>query len=217
MFSLLRHGLSFGETDPYMDVDLGFFVYWLPIESMLYYRTLTTVLFATVVVIFFYALTPSLRWDRGALYVSHYVRRHLAALGAVLLLLLAWSYRLDIYDSLLSGSGPGGAFSFSDHRTIIPISIWLAYITAGTALVVFYFGWIGQVRAATMTLIAVLLISVLLRHVTPIFMRHYVAAGAETVREVELSRDARRLHAARVCAAANRTGQRPRASHSAER
>ncbi len=184
MFSLLRHGLPFGETDPYMEVDLGFFVYWLPIESMLYYRTLTTVLFATVVVIFFYALTPSLRWDRGALYVSHYVRRHLATLGAALLLLLAWSYRLDIYESLLFGSGPGGAFSFSDHRTIIPVSIWLAYLTAGTALVVFYFGWIGQVRAATLTLIAVLLVSVLLRHVTPVFMRHYVAAGAEAAREV---------------------------------
>jgi uncharacterized membrane protein (UPF0182 family) len=183
MFSLLRHGMPFGETDPYMEVDLGFFVYWLPIESMLYYRTLTTVLFATVVVIFFYALTPSLRWDRGALYVSHYVRRHLAALGAVLLLLLAWSYRLDIYESLLFGSGPDGAFSFSDHRTVIPISIWLAYLTAGTALVVFYFGWIGQVRAATMTLIAVLLISVLLRHVTPVFMRHYAAAGSESSRE----------------------------------
>ena len=183
MFSLLRHGISFGESDPYMEMDLGFFVYWLPIESMLYYRTLTTVLFATVVVIFFYALTPSLRWDRGALYVSHYVRRHLAALGAVLLLLLAWSYRLDIYESLLFGSGAGGAFSYSDHRTIIPVSIWLAYLTAGTALVVFYFGWIGQVRAATMTLIAVLLISVLLRHVTPVFMRRYVTASADAVRE----------------------------------
>ena len=49
---------------------------------------------------------------------------------------------------------------------------------------VFYFGWIGQVRAATMTLIAVLLVSVLLRHVTPVFMRHYVAAGADSSREV---------------------------------
>jgi uncharacterized membrane protein (UPF0182 family) len=183
MFSLLRHGIAFGESDPYMEMDLGFFVYWLPIESMLYYRTLTTVLFATVVVIFFYALTPSLRWDRGALYVSHYVRRHLAALGAVLLLLLAWSYRLDIYESLLFGSGPGGAFSYSDHRTVIPVSIWLAYLTAGTALVVFYFGWIGQVRAATMTLIAVLLISVLLRHVTPVFMRRYAASGTDVARE----------------------------------
>jgi uncharacterized protein len=184
MFSLLRHGLPFGESDPYVEMDLGFFVYWLPIESMMYYRTLTTVLFATVVVIFFYALTPSLRWDRGALYVSHYVRRHLAALGAVLLLLLAWSYRLDIYESLLSGSGAGGAFSYSDHRTVIPVSIWLAYLTAGTALVVFYFGWIGQVRAATMTLITVLVVSVLLRHVTPVFMRHYVTAGADSSREL---------------------------------
>jgi uncharacterized protein len=184
MFSLLHHGIPFGESDPYVEMELGFFVYWLPIESMLYYRTLTTVLFATVVVIFFYALTPSLRWDRGALYVSHYVRRHLAALGAVLLLLLAWSYRLDIYDSLLFGSGAGGAFSYSDHRTVIPVSIWLAYLTAGTAIVVFYFGWIGQVRAATLTLIAVLLVSVLLRHVTPVFMRHYVTAGADSSREV---------------------------------
>jgi uncharacterized protein len=63
------------------------------------------------------------------------------------------------------------------------VSIWLAYLTAGTALVVFYFGWIGQVRAATMTLIAVLLVSVLLRHVTPVFMRHYVTAGADSSRE----------------------------------
>ena len=52
MFSLLRHGIPFGESDPYLEMDLGFFVYWLPIESMLYYRTLTTLLFATVVVIF---------------------------------------------------------------------------------------------------------------------------------------------------------------------
>ena len=184
MVSLLRHGLPFGETDPYLDLDLGFYVYWLPIESMLYYRMLTTALFATVVVIFFYALTPSLRWDRGALYVSHYVRRHLAALGALLLLLLAWSYRIDIYDALLAGSGPDKAFSYSDHHTVIPISIWLAYLTACTALVVLYFGWIGQVRAAWMTLAAVLLVSLLLRHVTPLFMRHYVATGAEVGREV---------------------------------
>ena len=184
MFSLLRHGLPFGETDPYLDLDLGFYVYWLPIESMLYYRVLTTALFATVVVIFFYALTPSLRWDRGSLYVSHYVRRHLSALSAFLLLLLAWSYRLDIYGALLAGSGPNNAFSYADHHTVIPISIWLAYLTAGTALAVLYFGWIGQVRAAWMTLVAVLLVSVLLRHVTPLFMRHYVAAGAEAGRDV---------------------------------
>src|SRR5665213_3461185 len=184
MFSLLRHGVAFGELDPYMEVDLGFFVYWLPIESMLYYRTLTTVLFATVIVIFFYALTPSLRWDRGSLYVSHYVRRHLAALAAFLLLLLAWSYRIDIYEALLAGSGPDNAFSYSDHHTVIPISIWLAYLTACTAVVMLYLGWVGQIRAAWMTLAAVLLVSLLLRHVTPLFMRHYVAAGAESGREV---------------------------------
>lgn len=184
MFSLLRHGLPFGETDPFLDLDLGFYVYWLPIENMLYYRVLTTALFATVIVIFFYALTPSLRWDRGSLYVSHYVRRHLAALAAFLLLLLAWSYRIDIYGALLAGSGPDNAFSYSDYHTVIPVSIWLAYLTACTAVVMLYFGWVGQIRAAWMTLAAVLLVSLLLRHVTPLFMQHYVAVGAEAGREV---------------------------------
>ena len=36
MFSLLRHGISFGESDPYFGADLGFFVYWLPVELTLY-------------------------------------------------------------------------------------------------------------------------------------------------------------------------------------
>ncbi len=212
MFSLLRHGIAFGETDPYVEMDLGFFVYWLPIESMLYYRTLTTVLFATVVVIFFYALTPSLRWDRGALYVSHYVRRHLAALGAVLLLLLAWSYRLDIYESLLFGSGPGGAFSYSDHRTVIPVSI-LARISHGghgARGVLLRVDWAGACSDDDAHLRAAHLRAPAARDAdvhAPLrdSRRGYRARG-------ELPRDARRVLASRICAPADRSGQLVRAA-----
>ena len=56
-------------------------------------------------------LTPSLRWTRGALYVSAYVRRHFTMLGGMLLLGLAWGYRLDMYRLLAEGSGPDGAFT----------------------------------------------------------------------------------------------------------
>ena len=67
-----------------------------------------------------YALTPSLKWQRGSLYASTYVRRHFTVLVGVLLLMLAWSFRLDMYALLLDGSGADGAFSYVDYRVGIP-------------------------------------------------------------------------------------------------
>ena len=40
----------------------------------------------------------------------------LHVLVGVLLLLLAWSFRLDMYSLLIDGSGPDDAFSYVDHH-----------------------------------------------------------------------------------------------------
>ncbi|MDF2775808.1 MAG: hypothetical protein K0S86_5309, partial [Geminicoccaceae bacterium] len=106
--ALVRWGLPFRESDPYFEYDLGFWLYWLPFESDLHLWALIALLAATTVVVFLYALTPSLRWERGTLHVSGYVRRHLSLLGALLIFLLAWSYRLDGLGLLITGTGPGG-------------------------------------------------------------------------------------------------------------
>jgi uncharacterized membrane protein (UPF0182 family) len=103
-----RIGQPFAEADPYFGADLGFFVYWLPFETEIYYWAMLMLLVVIGVVILLYALTPSLRWTRGTLYVSAYVRRHFTMLGGILLLALAWSYRLGMYRLLAEGSGAGG-------------------------------------------------------------------------------------------------------------
>jgi uncharacterized membrane protein (UPF0182 family) len=92
-FVLARHGQPFGDQDPYFQQDLGFFVYWLPFERTLYLWSVVVVAVVSTVVVALYALTPSLRFGRGKLYVSTYVRRHLTVLGGVVLLILAWSFR----------------------------------------------------------------------------------------------------------------------------
>ena len=46
-------------------------------------------------------------------------------LGGILLLALAWSYRLEMYRLLAEGSGPGGAFSSVDHRVTVPATLVL--------------------------------------------------------------------------------------------
>ena len=168
---LARTGRPFGESDPYFGADLGFFVYWLPFETELYYWAMLLLLVIIGVVILLYALTPSLRWTRGTLYVSAYVRRHFTMLGGMLLLALAWSYRLGMFRLLAEGSGPGGAFTSVDHRVTVPATLVLALVTLCAAVIVLWAGWSGQMRLAFFSVSAVLLLSLIARTVAPLVAR----------------------------------------------
>jgi uncharacterized membrane protein (UPF0182 family) len=166
-FMLSRIGVPFNEADPHFQTDLGFYVYWLPVERELYYWSVIAALLVTVLVIFLYALTPSLRWERGRLHISNYVRRHLVVLCAVLMVTLAWSHRLDAFDVLLSGSGEGGALTASDLDAGIPINLGLSVITVVAAVLVVIFGWTGQVKIAFIGIATILLLSLVLDRAIP--------------------------------------------------
>lgn len=171
-FTTAFSNVPFNETDPYFGADLGFFVYWLPFEQTLYYWSLIALLIVTALVVFLYALTPSLRWDRGRLYISGYVRRHLTVLAGVVLLILAWSFRLDMYSVLTSGSGPDGAFGYVDHKVLIPGNLILAIATLGSALVVVWAGWTGQGRLAGAAILGIMVLALLTREVAPFIGEH---------------------------------------------
>ena len=165
--ALVRWGQPFREADPYFEYDLGFWTYWLPFETSLHVWSLIALLAATTVVVFLYALTPSLRWERGTLHVSGYVRRHLSLLGALLIFLLAWSYRLDGLGLLLNGTGPAGAFTSADWKVAVPANFVLAFATAAAAVLVGWAAWTGQMRIAFVAVTAVLALSLGLRQFLP--------------------------------------------------
>lgn len=183
VLALARRGAEFNESDPYFKSDLGHFVYWLPLEKGLYTWSIIALVLATVTVAVLYALTSSLRWERGALHVSTYVRRHLTALGVLLLLLLAWSYRLDAFNVLVSGGGPNGTFTSTDHRVAIPVSLALQLVAVGAALVVFWAGWTGQIRVALVTVTGVLLASLALRLLVPLVVQRGRPTASPAARE----------------------------------
>ncbi len=177
------YGDAFGETDPYFQRDLGFFAHWLPLERALYLWSLLATLLVAAVVVFLYALTPSLRWERGTLRVSQYVRRHLTMLAATLLILLAWSYRLDAFSLLGNGSGPLGEFSYVDHRVLVPANVLLSVLTLVGALALLWTGWSGQLRAAFATVSALLLLSLGLHQLAPALARRFAGQQDPVVRE----------------------------------
>ena len=181
--ALVRWGRPFREADPYFEYDLGFWTYWLPFETSLHVWSLIALLAATTVVVFLYALTPSLRWERGTLHVSGYVRRHLSLLGALLIFLLAWSYRLDGLGLLINGTGTGGALTSADWKVGVPANFVLAFATAAAAVLVGWAAWTGQMRIAFIAVTAVLALSLGLRQFLPPLARRLAPATDPELRE----------------------------------
>lgn len=180
---LIRNGIPFGETDPYFRLDLGTWLYQLPLEAETHAWALIVLLAMTLLVVFLYALTPSLRWDEGQLHVSGHVRRHVSSLAAVLLLLLAWGYRLDAYGLLREGTGTLGALSAVDHRLGIPANLTLAMLAVASALLVAWTGWIGQTRVAFVTITVMLLAALTVRQVVPAVGGRFVTSDDPDAQE----------------------------------
>lgn len=183
--ALVRHGVPFEEIEGIFGRDLGHYVYWLPFEETMYLWSLVSVVALTAMVLVLYALTRSLRLEGRRLAASTHVRRHLSVLGALVLLLLAWSYRLDGFDLLLAGSGPDGMFLRVDHIVTLRMDYVLSYGSAVAALIVLRTGWTGQLRAAFVTLTAVLVAAVLLRHGVPTVLARGDTLGDPQRRDID--------------------------------
>lgn len=142
--ALWRSNVVFAETDPYFTLDLSQFVSWLPLEIGAYEWCLTLFAITAILTVSLYALTPSLSWDARGIHVTPHVRRHMSVLGALLLLLAAWGFRLDAFRELIEGSGVNGLLTRIDHVWLIPTYLALSLVSIGAAVVLLVAGWMGQ-------------------------------------------------------------------------
>ena len=180
---LVRNGIGFGETDPYFRMDLGTWMYQLPLEASAQVWAMIALLAVTLIVTFLYALTPSLRWEEGQLHVSGHVRRHLAVLAGVLLILVAWNYRLDAYGLLREGTGSLGSLSAVDHRVGIPANLAMAMVSVALGLLVAWTGWVGQVRLAWIAITVMILAWLTELQVLPAVGDRFVTSASPEAQE----------------------------------
>lgn len=184
-YLLARFGQRFGEVEPNFRADFGFFVYWLPFENTLWDWSFVAVVVIGVAVILLYALTPSIRWQRGRLEVSGYVRRHLTVLAGVLLVLAAWSFRLDMYARVNIGSGPDGLFGFIDDKVGVTGDLVLALATLGAGLVVIWGGFAGQFRLAGASVLTIVVLGVIVHEIAPFVVDHVGNEAYRTARDAD--------------------------------
>jgi uncharacterized membrane protein (UPF0182 family) len=181
---LAANGGAFGESDHYFGADLGFYVFWLPFESQLWTWTLIVVMATTAVVVALYVITAGTRIEKGALHISAHARRHLTVIVGILLLMLSWHFRIEMYQLLLNGTGPGGAFGYVDHHVAQHAALILSLAMLVAGIVVMIAG-VNSERIAFLATGAVLVLWVAVRQLTPAIVMRGAKQRDPLVRERE--------------------------------
>ncbi len=118
---LFLNSQQFEETEPIFEADLGFYMFELPLFETAVDWVFNLMILTTVVVAIAQYLNGGIRFDGRRLSTTRGAKIHLSVMFALIALVRAVSYRLDMYELLLSNNaegffGPG----FTDINARLP-------------------------------------------------------------------------------------------------
>jgi uncharacterized protein len=180
---LFQHGQPFGDVDPVLGKDVSFYVFQLPFLDALRGSLLALVALATVGAVAIYLLAGALDFDltRGVR-VAASAKRHLAALAAALLLVLAFGAYLDVPRLLTTPGGIVHGVSNVDAAIRIPaLRVLMIAALAGAGLALYQMiaaSWWPIITAAALYIVVTVGGSV-----GAAAMQRFVIAPNEQVRE----------------------------------
>jgi len=159
---------TFNLSDPLFGRDVSFFIFTLPIwqavRSLLFGATFFTLLATGVV----YGIGWR-GWNN-----RRPVLTHLSILGAFLLLLIAWQYRLDAYQLVYSTRGAVTGAGYTDVRAQLPVYNLLTIVTLITAVLLIVTVYL---RSAWRAIVAVLgvwvVVAVLAGNIYPALVQRF--------------------------------------------
>ncbi|MEE8375495.1 MAG: UPF0182 family protein, partial [Acidimicrobiia bacterium] len=137
VFLFINHQ-QFGTPDPLFGVDLGFYVFRLPLWETTVDWVFNVLVLATIVVAIAQYLNGGIRFDGRRLSTSRGAKIHISVMFALIALVRAASYRLDMFELLFSNNaepkffGPG----FTDINARLP-ALNLLFLIALIAAVLF--------------------------------------------------------------------------------
>ncbi|TMB58240.1 MAG: UPF0182 family protein [Chloroflexi bacterium] len=129
---LFINGGSFGQTDPNFHRDVGFYVFDLPVWRFLQGWGVASVIGILLLSLATYA-AGALRWQ---LRLAAPVRAHVSILGALLLVLIAAGFQLDMAELSYSTRGLGGtiqAATYTDMHAQVPAFVILTVVALAAA------------------------------------------------------------------------------------
>lgn len=177
------HPTDFGIVDPIFNKDIGFYVFKLPFYEFIY----RLVVWSIILIAFWVAMAYFVA-DRAAGQVKGFLgsdaaRFHLSALAAVFFLARAFGYQLQQYNLLNMHNniayGPGYT---AIHANLLAYKI-LFYVSIIIALVIIINVFMKRFRLVVYSIASLVLVSVLVGGVYPIFVQKFYVVPNELNRE----------------------------------
>ena len=168
----------FGMTDPIFGRDVSFFLFTLPIWQFLRGWLMT----AFVITLIATALASGIGWRGWGAPAP--VRAHLSCLGAIVLLLIAWQYRLDALGLVYSHRGAVFGAGYTDVHAQLPALNILVFVTIFTAALLLINVFLQQAwRAIVVVLVGWIAISALAGNIYPNLVQRFQVNPNEFTRE----------------------------------
>lgn len=125
----------FGVTDPQFDTDLAFYIFRLPMWTLIANWAFNVVALVLIFVVALHYLNGGIRLQRGARpTVRGGVKTHISALAALLALLRAFGYWLDRYELLFSQHDNFYGAGFTDINARLPATQLLMLVSLAAAV-----------------------------------------------------------------------------------
>ena len=139
----------FGSNDPVFNRDIGFYLFSLPFYIFIQNGLLVLFIVAVPTTMAWYLKNGALKIEgefsqaQGAsptfpkITLAENVKKHLVFLGGIIVLLLAWAYRLKMFGLLYSDQGPAFGASYTDvHINVLAYKV-IVLVSLGFAIVLF--------------------------------------------------------------------------------
>ncbi len=177
------HPSVFGLKDPFFNRDVGFYVFSLPFWRTLYSGAMVVVVLTLVAVTVYYLANRGIDFRRYRPYLANRTARHLALLGAAILVLKAGGYYIARLNLLYSPRGVAFGASYTDIHAQLPVLRILMIVAAAVALVTIYCGWARRGTLAVYGVGFMVAASLVLGTAYPAFVQQFTVEPDEISKE----------------------------------
>jgi len=176
---------SFGTVDPIFGKDIGFYVFEYPLLQYFAGWLLTALIFILILTAVVHFLYGAINFSSKEQRFLPHVKVHLSILAAVILLVQAWRFRLDMFGLLYSPRGTVIGASYTDVHAQLPaywILIAACFICAFLFLLnIRYKGW----KLPLAGVAGIVIIALLAGALFPFIIQNYVVKPNELGKEEE--------------------------------
>jgi uncharacterized protein len=183
MYMRAQHVPVMNIADPLFGRDLGFYLFKLPYIWFLYHLALVTLICCLVTAAFMYLAEGGV-WvtPRGPV-VARAARAHLMTLGGILFLLIAYRFRLGMYDLLYSPRGVVFGAGYTDVHATMPVLWALVGLSVLTAVIFFVRAGTTDIRTPLIGIGAMVAVGILGGSIYPEILQRFVVAPNEIDKE----------------------------------